>query len=211
MKQQQTKIMEKINDKMLTNAALAFVLTLIVVMLVQGWMAPEYSLTNEQVQQQMLSEEVMVLPVTLKQMNDNGSLAGYTLVDLGESPTLSISGGAEVLHIPFQSLLEKQNIKLLKKSDKLLLFGTEESQAMMAGQLLLSKGVKNLKVATNSISFNNEIVKKTFDPRKAETQTEKARFDYNRYFKGEPSRAKSASAPGSIPQGVKVVKAAGGC
>lgn len=211
MKQQQTKIMEKINDKMLTNAALAFVLTLIVVMLVQGWMAPEYSLTNEQVQQQMLSEEVLVLPVALKQMNDNGSLAGYTLVDLGDTPTLSISGGAEVLYIPFQSLLEKQNLRLLKKSDKLLLFGTEESQAMMAGQLLLSKGVKNLKVATNSISFNNDLVSKTFDPRKAETQTEKARFDYSRYFKGEPSGAKSATAPGSIPQGVKVVKAAGGC
>lgn len=203
--------MEKINDKMLTNAALAFVLTLIVVMLVQGWIAPDYSLTNEQVQQQMLSEDVLVLPVDLKQMKSDGSLSEYTLVDIGDAPTLNISGSAEILHIPFKSLLEKKNLSLLKKSEKILLFGTEESQAMMAGQLLLSKGVKNLKVASNSISYNDESVLKAFDPRKAETHTEKARFDYNRYFKGEPSGAKSSSAPGSIPQGVKVVKAAGGC
>ena len=203
--------MDRKNDKTLTNAALVFVLAIVLVLLVQGWMAPNYALTNKQVQQQMLDETVLVLPVELKQMHTDGSLAKYTLVDLGITPSLSISGASNIVHIPFESLLDKKNLKLLKKAENVLLFGTEESQAMMAGQLLAAKGVSEVKVASNNIAFNTEWIAGNFDPQKAELNSEKARFDYNRFFKGASIGAKSAPATGSIPQGVKVVKAAGGC
>ena len=202
--------MERKNDKTLTNAALVFVLAIVLVMLAQGWMAPNYTLTNKQVQQQMLDETMLVLPVELKQMHNDGILARYTLVDLGETPSLSIPGAINIVHIPFKNLLEKKNLKQLKKADNLLLFGFEESQAMMAGQLLASKGVSEVKVASNNIAFNTEWIAGSFDPRKAELNSEKARFDYNRFFKGASIGAKSAPAPSGIPQGVKVVKTAGG-
>lgn len=203
--------MERKNDKTLTNAALVFVLAIVLVLIAQGWMAPNYALTNKQVQQQMLDKTMMVLPVELKQMHNDGSLAGYTLVDLGETPSLAITGASNIVHIPFRVLLEKESLKLLKKSENILLFGPEESQAMMAGQLLASKGFGRVKVASNNIAFNTKWIEESFDPQKAESNSEKARFDYNRFFKGASGEAKSASAPSGIPQGIKVVKAAGGC
>lgn len=203
--------MERKNDNTLTNAALVFVLAIVLVLIVQAWMAPNYALTNKQVQQQMLDETMVVLPVDLKQMHNDGSLAQYTLLDIGETPSLSIPGAINIVHIPFKSLLEKKNLNQLKKAKSVLVFGFEESQAMMAGQLLAAKGVGGVKVAANNIAFNTEWMTGTFDPKKAELNSEKARFDYNRFFKGASSDAKSAPAAGSIPQGIKVVKAAGGC
>lgn len=203
--------MEKINDKMLTNAALTFVLAIVVAMLVQGWMAPNYAASNQEVKQQMMDESMLILPARLKQMQQDGSLNGYTLVDLGETPSLKISNAGNILHIPYKMLLEKKNLKQLKKAEKIILFGSEESQAMMAGQLLVAMGIRQIEVASNSIAFNDEWVNGKFDPQKAELNNEKARFDFSRYFKGAAGSAKSTPSPAGIPQGVKVVKASGGC
>lgn len=203
--------MEKTNDKMLTYSALAFILALVLIIIVQGWMSPDYSATTEQVKQKASSEEILLLPAEIKTMSDDGSLANSTLIDLGAEPLLGKSLQGNILHIPFANLLDKTNLKSLKKAERIILFAGDESQAMMAAQLLYSCGIENVYAVSNNIDFITGNVIKSFNPSVTESHGEKARFDYTRYFKSEQSPSSKSSTAGTLPGGVKVVKAAGGC
>lgn len=203
--------MEKTNDNMLTYSALAFILALVLIIIVQGWMAPDYSATTEQVKQMANSDEILLLPAEIKTMSEDGSLASSTLIDLGDEPLLGNSLQGNILHIPFASLLDKTNLKSLKKAERIILFAGDESQAMMAAQLLYSCGIENVYAVSNNVDFITRNVIKGFNPSVMESHGEKARFDYARYFKSDQSPATKSSAAGSLPGGVKVVKAAGGC
>lgn len=195
---------------MLTNAALLFVLVIIAVIILQWGIAPSYSLTNKQVQERVLNPETLVLPHQLHEMVSNGQLDNYTLVDLRKNPT-RFAAFKNTRAIPFADILHPSSLKQIKQEGQILLLGDNESQAMMALNLLTAKGFSNVSALANNATFIQEKVLSDFKPAEAESRSEKARFDYPRFFKNESAGGKASTAAPQIPSGTVVVKAAGGC
>lgn len=202
--------MENINDKMLTNAALLFVLVILAVILLQWGLAPSYALTNQQVQETVTSQDKLILPYQLNEMISNKQIDAYTVVDLREQ-TEPIDAFKKVINIPFASLLSRSSLKQLNKEESLLLMGDSESQAMMALNLLSAKGFENVFVLANDADFIQNKVLTDFKPAEAEARSEKARFAYPRFFKSEAVGGTKSTAAPKVPGGTVVVKAAGGC
>lgn len=131
--------MEKTNDKRLTNAALLFVLMVVGVMLVQWWMAPSYSLTNEQVLEKINQESTLVLPYQLTNLSEDQARE-TTALFLMEESQLSTPAFKQQLFVPFGEILNSKKLSKINKNEPILIFGKTETQAMMALQLLVSKG-----------------------------------------------------------------------
>ncbi len=202
--------MNTINDKMLANAALLFVLVLVFVILVQWVLAPSYSLTNKAVLEQTSQETILVKPQQLKAMQADQSLKAFTLLDLSGKLTNTEAFGS-VLTVPFAELLDSDQLKAIKKSDQLLVVGDKESEALMAVQLLLAKGVTNIAALANDAVFTDKVLEQELQAEFYDAHAEKARFDFGRFLKatgnGQQKEAKQAEVPGAV----KVVAAAGGC
>lgn len=202
--------MKTINDKMLANAALLFVLALFAVIAVQWWMAPAYSLTNEAALQKTTHEEALIKPQHLKAMQLQKNLKEYALLDLSGSLQNKADFGS-YLNIPFAEILDAKNLKSLKKPEKLLVVAATESEAVMAAQLLISKGVSHIGVLAKNADFTDSVLTQEMDAAFFDAHAEKARYDYGRFLKNQSSGAKKVGKQAEIPGGVKVVAAAGGC
>ncbi|MDP2236532.1 MAG: hypothetical protein Q8J88_08880 [Bacteroidales bacterium] len=205
--------MEKsFNDKMLTNAALLFVLVIIGSMFIQWILAPSYSRTNKDVHEKILSKNVLILPWQLKQMANDGSINTFTAVDLSSEKLTKSELFKETIQIPLSQLLEKDQLIKLKKDEKILFFADDESKAMIAVHLLLAKGYQQVFAVANDASFFEKSVINDFKPKVAETHTEKARFDFGRFFSNESKGKAGVVANPQLPQGSTEIKAvAGGC
>lgn len=202
--------MEKTNDKRLTNAALLSVLIVVGVMMVQWWMAPSYSLTNEQVLEKLSQESTLVLPYQLTNLNEDQARE-TTALFLMEESQLSTPAFKQQLFVPFGEILSNKKLSKINKNEPILIFGKTETQAMMALQLLVSKGYTQLRAVANDLSLNQQLMSSPFDPATAQTKTEKAAFDYGRFFKTSGGVGKAAGPAAKIPAAVEVVKTAGGC
>ena len=143
--------MEKTNDKRLTNAALLFVLMVVGVMLVQWWMAPSYSLTNEQVLEKINQESTLVLPYQLTNLSEDQARE-TTALFLMEESQLSTPAFKQQLFVPFGEILNSKKLSKINKNEPILIFGKTETQAMMALQLLVSKGYTQLRAVANDLS-----------------------------------------------------------
>ncbi|MDO8897325.1 MAG: hypothetical protein Q7V19_06715, partial [Bacteroidales bacterium] len=87
-----------------------------------------------------------------------------------------------------------------------------ESKAMIAVHLLLAKGYQQVFAVANDASFFEKSVINDFKPKVAETHTEKARFDYGRFFSNESKGKSGAVSNPQLPKGSTEIKAvAGGC
>jgi hypothetical protein len=179
------KMEKSFNDKMLTNAALLFVLVIIGSMFIQWILAPSYSRTNKSVHEKILSKDVLILPWQLKQMADDESIKTFTAVDLSSEKLIKSDIFKETIQIPLSQLLDKDQIKKLKKDEKYLFIADDESKAMMAVHLLLAKGYNQVFAVSNDAAFFEKSVVGDFKPKVAETHAEKARFDYGRFFSNE--------------------------
>ncbi len=195
--------MENINDKMLNNAALLFILTILLVIVGQWWMAPSYALTAEKVLQKVNDPRSLVLPEELSLL-DKGE---YTALVLStESETINLPFDSKIF-IPFEALLSKKSLKMIPADQQMLIFGETESQAVMALQLLAAKGYTKLRAVSNDLEANSFFLTNGVDPKVAFRKTEKATFDYPRFFK---TNAKSVSQPAEVAK-TETVKTQGGC
>jgi hypothetical protein len=202
--------MNTINDKMLANAALLFVLVLVFVILVQWVLAPSYSLTNKAVLEQTTNENVLVKPQQLKAMQADQSLKAFTLLDLSGKLKSKDAFGA-VLIVPFADLLDSDQLKAIKKSDQLLVVGDKESEALMAVQLLMAKGITNIAALANDAVFTDQVLEQELQAEFYDAHAEKARFDFGRFLKATGNGQQKAAKQAEVPGAVKVVAAAGGC
>jgi len=202
--------MNTINDKMLANAALLFVLVLVFVILVQWVLAPSYSLTNKAVLEQTTNENVLVKPQQLKAMQADQSLKTFTLLDLSGKLKSKEAFGS-VLTVPFAELLDSDQLKAIKKSDQLLVVGDKESEALMAVQLLMAKGVTNIAALANDAFITDQVLEQELQAEFYDAHAEKARFDYGRFLKATGNGQQKAAKQAEVPGAVKVVAAAGGC
>jgi len=205
--------MERSNDNLLTYAALLFILVVVGVIMAQKAISPSYSLSNDQVHLRMNDSALLVMPRQLKDMMDNGSLGQYTLIDLREIKQKPLAGIDNYLHIPFETLPEKLDDKGMETDTWLLLAGETESQAMIAANLLVSKGFNHVKVMANDAAFFENHIQTNYHARFASKHGEKAAFDYSRFFRNTSSgKVRSSSPMPTVPgSDIQVVKGAGGC
>jgi hypothetical protein len=203
-------MMNTINDKMLANAVLLFVLALVLVILVQWVMAPSYSLTNEAVLELTAHENFLLKPQQLKAMQADQSLKAFTLLDLsGKIKNKDVFGA--VLTVPFADLFDSDQLKAIKKADQLLVVGDKESEALMAVQLLMAKGVTNIAALANDVVVTDQVLEQELQAEFYDAHAEKARFDYGRFLKATGNGHQKAAKKAEVPGAVKVVVAAGGC
>jgi hypothetical protein len=205
--------MERANDKMLNYALMAFFGLLILIMVFQWWKAPSYTLSSDEVQQVISEKGKMILPEELKSMMDDGTIKQYTLVKLGENTDNGISGFGKTIRIPLADLLDHDNLQLLKNEQSLILIADFESESMMAMHLLTAKGFKNIRAVSNNLAFFKSSIQNNYKPGFAASHTEKARWDYARFFRSESTGGmpKTGSPGPQIPGAPKVIKAGGGC
>lgn len=204
--------MERINDNMLTTASVLFITALLALILIQRAAAPAYSLSAEEVHSISMQSDALMLPYELNQIVRNGNINNFKVVDLRNDQAEELPGLTNIVRLPFPNLLDKGQLKTLGKSDKLLLIADDESTALMAHQLLLSKGYTNVRAAANDADFIVHQVLNDFHPRNAKKHSSKAGFDYHRFMKNDaaskPAMKQMPGIPGA-PDGQ--VKTAGGC
>jgi len=141
----------------------------------------------------------------------------YQLIDLRPEQSFKIGYLPGAINIPFEILLEKENLHTIKKlSPKIpVLYGDDESCAQASRLLLIAKGLdENILVLGGSYekAFNYGI--KNFNPSYVNYQAEKAQFDFKRFMNtGTSSTPQRAPRPaGIIPAAtVETQSAAGGC
>lgn len=196
--------MENINDKMLTYAALLFILAIVGIITLQWLMAPTYAMNTDKVLHKVSVEAPLILPDELQNWTENAEKT-TAIVLAAESKENSLPF-AKTIYIPFDQLLESKSLKQVPDKGTVLLFGKTETQAMMALQLLLGKGYKNVRAVANDLEMNKQLLQGQNDPRFAFRKGEKASFDYGRLFK---TSQKGAAAP--PPASTEVVKTKGGC
>ena len=202
--------MENINDKMLNNAALLFILTIVGIIVGQWWMSPSYKLTNEKVLETVQSTSKLLLPVELQHIMKSEAKQTSAIFLMEEKP-LSFTHFDQQLFIPFNEILSGKQLKKINKGNEILLFGETESQAMMALQLLVSQGFKQVKAVSNNFDFNQKMLSSGLEAKTAFMKGEKADFDYTRFFKTSGGTGKPEAPASKIPEATEVVKTAGGC
>ncbi|MCK9448726.1 MAG: hypothetical protein M0Q41_07075 [Bacteroidales bacterium] len=203
--------MERHNDKMLNNAALLFLVAAIGIILIQWMMSPTYKNTTAHVHAAMLSDDMLLLPYQLKQMYDDGSIADYTLVYLGDQES-EIPGFQNQLAVPLADLLMKKNLNALKAQKQLIVLGDEETQAMIAAQLLVAQGIENIQVAALDRDFLINETLSGLAPDKYESHDEKAGFNYVLFFKNESDGTAKRKSNAILPDTqIEIKPIAGGC
>lgn len=203
--------MQNINDKMLTGAALLFVGALLLALLIQWWLAPAYQTDNATMHQRLTSGELLVKPWQIAQMHEEDKLkeAALLLFDGAKLPNTEFFGS--IVTLSANELLSRQTASIIKKSKKVFILASEESDALAAAWLLQAKGHNNVYALANSPDFISNNVFKNYEPQWAQTTAEKARFDYNRFFGTTAAQARPSSSF-AMPTGQsQLKKAAGGC
>ncbi len=128
------------------------------------------------------------MPIDINEIAQKGDLDNYLFVDL-RSPEAFRKGTLPMaVNLPFEHLLDKQSLKMLDTKKTIFLFADKESISASAGLLLQSQGFENLRIASNSYDFLKNQVWEQYRPSAAFSHQEKARYDYNRYFRQAPKK-----------------------
>jgi len=134
----------------------------------------------------------------------------YKLIDLRNSmlyDTLHLEGA---LNMPFEMLLEKENLSFFKKNKDLkIIYADTESKSALVCMMLLSSGVENIKYLPGNfdIIYNNVVVKD--NPSFYTYSDDKAKWDYKRQMGGNNTEKENSP---SIPQQIEIKPTVkGGC
>jgi rhodanese-related sulfurtransferase len=204
--------MNKIQANILKNGALLFAIVGILALLVQWIAAPDYKTENETVLSAIADDNQKILPLQLEDIINKGQLANFALVDLRSPQTFSSGTLAGAINIPFADLLKKSSLRQINKSgNPVLLFSGDEAEAAAASVLLISKGYKDVRIIANDYAYLKTNVVETFDPAAAFSQSEKARYDYNRFFRTGGGAAAAPARTQPIIIQTEIVKVQGGC
>lgn len=148
-----------------------------------------------------------------------GQADNYLLIDLRTEAEFEAGHIPGAINIPFDKLLDSQNIRIIKRSREKtpVLYAGSESRAQTARMLLLAKGLQmNIRVMGGNYDTAVKYVLETFQPAFAAYKDEKARFDYRRFMQasptGHPERQREQPA-GIIPalNQQQTTAVAGGC
>jgi rhodanese-related sulfurtransferase len=204
--------MNTIQANILKNATLLFAIVGIGTLLLQWIVAPDYQAKNETVLAAITDNNQKILPLQLEEIIAAGNLASYTLVDLRSPQDFSRGSLPGAINIPLGELLKSSSLKLMKKpGNPVILFSDDESQAAAASILLISKGFDDVKTLANDYDYIKTNVLESFQPASAFSQSEKAKFDYNRFFRTGGSGDDSPKRTQPVIIQTEIVKTKGGC
>ncbi len=198
-------------SKLLNTAVFLFAGVVLFVILLQWLVAPSYRLGNAEVAEMAQNRSRWVLPHEFAAMMQDGGFETNMLVDLREAVDFRKGTLPSAVNIPFSELMEAKAIKTMRKAEKVLLFSDNEADASAVSLLLHSQGLDNVFVLATGYTFLKTNVLEGLQPENAFNRDEKARFDYNRYFIQETTKAdRPAATIPSLPD-IKVVTVSGGC
>jgi len=187
-----------------------------IVVLVNLFTTNNYGLANREVVENLNKEPYMANYQILRSIVNEESTE-YQLIDLRPEQSFKIGYLPGAINIPFEKLLEKENLKIIQKlSPKIpVLYGEYESNAQSARLLLIAKGIDE-KIMVLGGNYEKAFVHavKHFDPAFVNYQDEKAHFDFKRFMNagtnGTPERAPRPA--GVLPAvTLETQSAAGGC
>ncbi len=201
------------NNKTLDNGALLFFAVLIVGLVISFFSQKNYKASNQEViskfeqQDYYLSYDQLHSALTNKDSH-------YLFIDLRHEAAFAEAQIPGAVNIPFESLLERKSIKVIKKNKKLIpvLYAGEEATAQKARMLLLSKGINEVMVLGGNFETAQQHALENFDPAYAFFRDEKARFDYMRFMQGSQTQAQEKRPSATIPETTtQTVSVQGGC
>ncbi len=203
--------MKTLNKDLLNTGAFLFAAIVLLFMLGQWLMAPNYKLSNEQWHERATSDQHWILPYQLAEMLADNRLENQLLVDLRKTEAFEEGSFPGAINIPFEQLLEPISLKKLKAAESVILFDGQEEKTAAAGLLLQSQGVDGIKLLANDYQYLKANLLDTYKAAAAFNRSEKARFDYGRFFKQAPvSQQESARSIPKITE-VEMVSVDGGC
>lgn len=204
--------MKSNQSKILNNGVLFFALVILLAMVVKWLAAPDYKMRNAEVLEIVTGEEQNILPWQLRDLIRNNQLKDHLLVDLREPAQFNRGSLPGAINIPFKDVLDSKSLKQIKKTGAtVILFSGDESQASAASVLLISKGLTNIKTLANDYAFLKSQVLETYQPAAAFSKSERARFDYNRFFRtGGSTDMQTPRVQPKIIQ-TEIIQAQGGC
>jgi rhodanese-related sulfurtransferase len=197
--------------KILNTAALFSFGVVLLAMLFQWIAAPAYRASNNDLLAKTVEEDRWVLPHHLYGIIQSGQMEKFLFVDLRTTGEYSQGSLPGAVNVPFENLLDRKPGKKLKSDKPLILFSGSESLTSVAGMMLHAKGYGRVFTLANDYQFVTENVLDNYAPSAAMSKGEKARFDFNRYFKTNPNAQDATSKPQPKIIETEVIQAAGGC
>lgn len=203
--------MKALYKDLLNTGAFLFAAIVLLFMLGQWLVAPNYKLNNEQLHARATSNQRWVLPYQLAEMIAANRLEDQLLVDLRDAEAFAEGSLPGAINIPFDRLLESKSMKKLKSARSVVLFAGQEEKTAVAGLLLQSQGIERLKMLSANYAYLKSHVWDTYQPAAAFSHSEKARFDYGRFFRQAPGQQQQNTK--SVPKitEVEMVNVDGGC
>lgn len=197
--------------KILNTATLFSLGVVLLAMLLQWIAAPAYRTSNSDLLAKTVEEDRWVLPHHLYEIIQSGQIENFLFVDLRTTGDYSQGSLQGAVNVPFENLLDRKSGKKLKSDKPLILFSGSESLTSVAGMMLHAKGYDRVFTLSNDYQFVKENVLEKYAPSAAMSKGEKARFDFNRYFKTNPNAQDVTSKPQPKIIETEVIQAAGGC
>ena len=202
------------SNKTLNNGSLLFFGILLAGMAAHFIFAKNYRLSNKEVISQFEEQDYFVSYAQLHQALTDGNASGFLFIDLRREEAFAENQIPGAVNIPFENLLKKKNLRKIRKAGKLtpVLYADTEATAQKARMLLLSKGIKDIRVLGGSFESAQRYAIEQFDPAHAFFRDEKAKFDYMRYMQGEQAANDEPRAAPAIPTATaQPAGAQGGC
>ncbi len=142
----------------------------------------------------------------------NGEVSDYLLVDLRDADAYLQDHIPGAVHIPWYELLERKHQKTMSNKPQVLLYSDAEYISAAAQAILVSQGIKNVRVIPGGFNNIRQYVLDGFNPTRAFYSEDKARFDYRRFMDVRAVRPshEAPSIPG-IPEVEDSPPVAGGC
>lgn len=203
--------MKALYKDLLNTGAFVFVAIVLLFMLGQWLVAPNYKLNNAQLHALATSDQHWVLPYQLAEMIAANRLEDQMLVDLRDAEVFAEGSLPDAINIPFDQLLESKSIKKIKSAKSVVLFAGQEEKTAVAGLLLQSQGIEGLKMLSTNYAYLKSHVWDTYQPAAAFNHSEKAHFDYSRYFRqASDQQQQNAKSVPKITE-VEMESVDGGC
>lgn len=197
---------------LLNTAGVVFAIFVAAVLLFQWAISPAYKENNAAVLETIASHNHFVQPAQLEELIKTNQLQNHTIVDLRTNEEFNRGSLPGAINIPLNNILDNKSLKIIRKSSgDILLISSDESHSAIASALLKSKGLDNTKVVATDYNYIRMNVLDQFQPASAFSDAEKARFDFQRYFRntGSPEDQKPVVKPKIIQ--TEIVKTKGGC
>ncbi|MDX9941924.1 MAG: rhodanese-like domain-containing protein [Bacteroidales bacterium] len=184
------------SNKTLNNGAFLFFAILLGGLAANFIFSSNYKLSNRQVMTEFDGQGYFMNYAQLHEAIAGDKAPDYLFIDLRDEQAFAQGQIPGAVNIPFEKLLDKQSLKKIRKAGKKtpVLYAGEEATAQKARMLLLSRGIKEVKVLGGTFDMARRFAIDNFDPAHAFFKDEKARFVYLRFMQTSP-REEEISRP----------------